>query len=307
MKQDDLLWKALFEDVFDDFLLFFFEDAAKEFDLERGFEFLDKELDQLFPAENKDGKHLRFVDKLVKVFTKKGEEKWVLIHVEVQGYNDPGFANRMFTYFYRILDRYNKPVTSIAIFTDSNRNYIPAKYEYAFMGVEIVFKYNVYKIIEQSTDALGKSDNPFALVILTALIALQKGKQVEEDLVSLKIGIAQKLLKKSIPAKKIRAIMNFLRHYVHFEKPENNTKFEEVINVLTDKNKAAMGIEEYLLQRAKKEGLEEGREEGIEKGREEKSITFVKSLLTNTDFDDEKIAALADVSVAFVKEVKAAK
>jgi len=117
MKQDDLLWKALLEDVFDDALMFIFKEKAEIFDFEKGFEFLDKELDQLFPEEPNN---TRFVDKLVKVFTKNGEEKWVLVHIEVQGYNDPEFARRMFTYFYRILDKYNRFVTSIAIFTGDN-------------------------------------------------------------------------------------------------------------------------------------------------------------------------------------------
>jgi hypothetical protein len=44
MKRDDSLWKAILEDVFDDFLYFFFENAADLFDMEKGFVFLDKEL-----------------------------------------------------------------------------------------------------------------------------------------------------------------------------------------------------------------------------------------------------------------------
>jgi len=296
MQQDDLLWKALLEDIFDYFLLFFFKEDAHIFDIERGFEFLDKELDQLFPEQVEGTNGLRFVDKLVKVYTTEGEEKWMLVHVEVQGYNDPDFAKRMFTYFYRILDRYNKPVTCMAIFTDNNRNYVPNEYHYKFVGVENIFRYNVYKIIEQNAATLAESDNPFALVILTALVALQRGKKLEEELVPLKISIAQALFKKAIPAKKVRAIMNFLRYYVHFDKPENNSKFEEVIDIITGKKQDVMGIEEYLLQRAKKEGIEEAREE--------KNIAFVKSLLINTNFDDEKIAVLASVTVAFVQEIK---
>jgi len=42
MKRDDTLWKAILEDLFDDFLVFFFKEDAKLFDLDRGFEFLDK-------------------------------------------------------------------------------------------------------------------------------------------------------------------------------------------------------------------------------------------------------------------------
>ena len=297
MKQDDLLWKAVLEDVFDDFLVFFFKEQANIFDFEKGFQFLDKELDQLFPAENEELSHPRFVDKLVKVFTKEGADKWFLVHVEVQGYNDPDFAKRMFTYFYRILDKYNKPVTCITIFTDNNNKYKPSEYHYNFLGVETIFRYNLYKLIEQDTDELKKSDNPFALVILTALIALQKGKLVEEEMVSLKIEIARLLFKKALPRKKIKGIMNFLKHYVHFENPENNIKFEQAITV---KNEVNMGTEEYLLQKAKKEGLKEG----LEKGAREKSIAFVKSLLASTDFNDEKIAAVADVPVAFVEQVK---
>lgn len=309
MKRDDTLWKALLEDIFDFFLLFFFKEEAKIFDLERGFEFLDKELEEVFSADERA--HPRFVDKLVKVFTKEGKEEWVLVHVEVQGYNDADFARRMFTYFYRILDRYGKFVTSIAIYTGSNRNYMPDVYKYSFLGIENTFRYNVYKVIDQDANELTKNDNPFALVILTVLIALQKGKMVEEELLPLKISILKALAKKPLPAAKVRAIMNFLKFYVRFEKPENNAKFEEAINTITGKNKTTMGIEEFLLQRAEKQGIEKGREkgreEGIEKGREEKSVAFVKSLLANTDFDDEKIAALADVTVAFVKEIKAAR
>ena len=68
MKRNDILWKAVLEDLFDDFLRFFYPNANKLFDMERGFEYLDKELDQLFPPEG-DQYAPRYVDKLVKVFT----------------------------------------------------------------------------------------------------------------------------------------------------------------------------------------------------------------------------------------------
>lgn len=74
---------------------------------------MDKELEQLFPTEINEAP--KFVDKLVKVFSKDGSEEWILVHVEVQGYDDPNFAKRMFTYFSRILDKYGKPITAISI------------------------------------------------------------------------------------------------------------------------------------------------------------------------------------------------
>src|SRR5699024_8764934 len=105
--------------LFDDFLHFYFTDADQLFDMKKGFQFLDKELEQLFPTD--EMKAPKYVDKLVKVYRKDGTEEWLLIHIEIQGYRDKEFTKRVFTYWYRILDRYNKPVTTFVIFTDSNK------------------------------------------------------------------------------------------------------------------------------------------------------------------------------------------
>lgn len=83
MKRDDTLWKVILENVFDDFLRFFFADADIQFDINKGFQFLDKELNQVFPAEEVE--EPKSVDKLVKAFTHNGKEQWVLLHIEVQG------------------------------------------------------------------------------------------------------------------------------------------------------------------------------------------------------------------------------
>jgi len=73
-----------------------------------------------------------------------------------------------------------------------------------------------------------------------------------------------------------------------------------------------MGIEEFMLDRAKNEGIQEGIQKGIQKGEakgvskghDEKSQEFAKSLLLNTDFTMTKIASLVNVSTAFVRKVK---
>ena len=99
----DMLWKGMIEVVMADLLLFVDPDIRKELDLERGFEFLDKELAVIYP----EGKasHARVVDKLVKVFLRDGAERWILLHVEVQGKNGKEFPERMFQYFVRLLTK----------------------------------------------------------------------------------------------------------------------------------------------------------------------------------------------------------
>jgi hypothetical protein len=55
-------------------------------------------------------KGAKYVDKLVKVHLKDGKEEWLLVHIEVQGYPDEEFSERMFRYFYKIFDRHGKRV-----------------------------------------------------------------------------------------------------------------------------------------------------------------------------------------------------
>jgi len=93
MVSRDTLWKGIIEDLAEEMLLFFFPKYVEEIDFSRGFEFLDKELEQILPASETQ---LRHADKLLKGWLKSGEEHWFLIHVEVQGYADPNFPKRMY-------------------------------------------------------------------------------------------------------------------------------------------------------------------------------------------------------------------
>jgi predicted transposase/invertase (TIGR01784 family) len=299
VKKDDTLWKGILEDIFDNFLLFIFGQKADIFDFTKEFEFLNKELAQIYPVDE-NAAYPKYVDKLVKVFTKNGREEWVLVHVEVQGYEDPNFAKRMFTYFYRILDKFGKQVTCVVIYTGSEKVSQVQQYDYSFLGTENHFKFNVYSIVDQDFEQLSKNENPFALIVQTVLIALQKSRLGESELIKLYKDIARRLLEKNISPVKTRAIMNFLKYYVSFENRENVIKFEKEIKVLTNNN-FTMGIEELLLDRAEKRGIEKGREAG----KEESAYLFVKKLLRDTDFDDEKIASLASVDVPFVQQIRA--
>jgi predicted transposase YdaD len=264
MKRNDLLWKAALEDLFDDFLRFFYPHADDLFDLDAGFEYLDKELDQLFPPDD-DQYSPRYVDKLVKVHTRAGGEEWVLVHVEIQGYPDQLFAKRMFQYYYRILDQYDKPITAFAIFADTNKIFHPTSYEREFLGTKVYYTFNTYKLIDQNDAELEASNNPFAMAVLSAKLALSRPKLNDEQLFDLAYNLAKRLLSKQMPKQKIRQLMNFLRFYLRFENPDMLTKFEKEIVILTERS-TTMGIEEFLLDQAKKEGFKEGVEKGIEKG-----------------------------------------
>lgn len=114
----DSAWKEALERFFEQFVAFFFPQAHAGIDWSKGYEFLDKELRQV--VRDRDAElGRRLADKLVKVWSKDGEEAWVLVHIEVQEAAERAFAKRMYIYNYRIFDRYDRKVASLAVLADS--------------------------------------------------------------------------------------------------------------------------------------------------------------------------------------------
>lgn len=294
MNRDDTLWKAILEDIFDDFLRFFIPDADALFDMQRGFVFLDKELEQLFPPEA-DAYDNRSVDKLVQVYTRQGTEQWILVHIEVQGRAERAFAQRMFTYFARIFDKYHRPITAFALLTDESHSFRPTEYSQELLGTSLIYRFNTYKVLDQSAEELARSDNPFAAVALVVHAALQKRRLDEEALLTLKLDIAKALLAKPFTKVKVRQLMNFLRYYVRFKDKSLNVNFDRAVDTFTNRQQT-MGLEEFLLQRATIEGRQEGEQR--------KGYTVVVNMIRQTAFSDSQIADLADVSVEFVQSVR---
>ena len=91
----DSPWKEALDHFFEPCMAFFFPAAHAEIDWARGYEMLDKEL-QPIVREAATGR--QYVDKLVKVWLKDGQERWVLIHIEVQGSREGEFPRRMHVY-----------------------------------------------------------------------------------------------------------------------------------------------------------------------------------------------------------------
>ncbi len=117
MKQDSS-WRKILDKLLPEFLAFYFPEIHQAIAFDKGFEFLDKELQKILPQEDDTGK--RVVDKLVKVFLRDGSEKWLLIHIEIQGYHESDFPKRVYHCNYRISDRFGEKVISVALLTDDD-------------------------------------------------------------------------------------------------------------------------------------------------------------------------------------------
>jgi predicted transposase YdaD len=306
-RKNDILLKSAFEEAFSDLLRFFFDDADAIFQMEKGFEFMDKELRELFPELEKKGGS-RYVDMLARTYLKDGSEEWILIHLEIEGGDAKNFGQRMFQYYYRILDRFEVEVAALAVFTGDGRQKVTSAYKKDFLGTRLTYEYKSYHILDHTEEELLAMENPFALIVLAAQKSLLLGKIPEEELGEQRLTIARALIaSKKYDSEQIRRFIYFLKTYIYVGNPEINSKFDTTIALLT-KDRPAMGIIETIKmitrEEGREEGLEEGIEKGIEKGVEQQKRIFVKTMLLETNFDSAKIAALADVAESLVIEVK---
>jgi hypothetical protein len=202
----DELWKDVVENLFPYFIKLIAPDFYINVDWSKPIVFLDDELRQISP-DSEETK--RYVDRLVQVSLLDGGEKWVLIHVEVQGYRDTEFSERMFIYFYRIYDKFKRDILSIAVFADPFKGYKPDRFTYQFYTTKLEFQYRTYKVIEQDDDELKKSDNPFALVILAAKKSLESRRD-EEKRFRFKRELVRLMLEKGYSREEILAVFKFL-------------------------------------------------------------------------------------------------
>ena len=295
-KKNDILLKSAFEEFFPDLLHFFFRNANDIFNFDLGFEFLDKELSELFPVlKKKVGS--RFVDMLVKAHLQNGEEEWILVHIEIQGEGSKDFPKRMHQYWYRIYDRYEVDIVALAVFTGNHNQKRSNRFHKEFLGTRITYEYNVYHILDHSEHELLAMNNPFALIVLAAQKTLAINKIPEVELGFQRLAIAKAMIQmEKYDNLKIKRFLFFLKTFVHIENSSINFNFEKEIALLTGQD-TAMGIIETITMLT--------REEALEEGEKRKSLEFVTNLLLAKRFSTSEIANFAGVSKSYVKKVEA--
>lgn len=141
----DSPWKDALELYLEDFLIFFFPNVYQLIDWQKPPVPLDKELQQVV-REAESGKG--FTDKLFQVWLVDGVEVWVLVHIEVQSQVDSEFSQRMYRYNYRLFDRYNRPVLSLAVLGDKRVNWRPSSYGYELGGCQVSFEFPIVKLLD---------------------------------------------------------------------------------------------------------------------------------------------------------------
>ncbi len=262
MITQDRLWKGIIEDLFVDFLYYFRPYLAEnEVDFSKGFEFMDKDLDILKPESERG---LRHADKLIKFYTKTGGYKFVLLHIEVQGYKDLHFAERMFEYHYRIRDKWKVPVCAFVLYTNEEVGYQPTLYREGFDETEILYRFPTFNLKQKTQKELEVKGNPFSIVMKVAQKAMQKRFLSDSKQLVWKIELVKELSAEGFSVGKVRNILDFIRLYVSFATESNAQNLDQEIDKIIKPVKN-MGLQEMI----KEAYIEEGITQGITQGKKE--------------------------------------
>ena len=301
MSEFDSPWKEALDVYFEAFIAFFYPKVHAEVDWSRGYETLDKELEQIAP-QAETGR--RVVDKLVKVWRKSGEEEWVLVHIEVQSQQEAEFALRMFVYHYRLLDRYNKTVVSLAVLGDDQPAWRPNRFHRDLWDCRVEFEFPIVKLLDYTTrvDELEVGANPFSTVVL-AHIKAQETRQDNDRRFDWKLRLIRGLYERGMSREDIRQLFRFIDWMMDLPRELDRQFKTELENTEQEHHMPYVTSVERL---AKEEGIQEGIREGIKEGIEkclelrfseiEPSVLEEIQQIQNTDLLNQILNAIKTVS-----------
>ncbi|MDJ0597624.1 MAG: transposase [Crocosphaera sp.] len=245
-------WKEALSLYFQPFMGFFFPEIDANINWSRGYEFLDKEFQQVV-RDAEMGR--READKLVKVWRRDGAEIWVLIHVEIQSQASSDFAERMYVYNYRIFDMYRRSVVSLAVLADDQDSWRPNRYNNELWGCRVDFLFPTVKLL----DYKGRSEsvannNPFA-VIVAAHLTTQQTNQDPSGRYEGKLRIAKSLYQRGYSRQDILELFRLIDWMMSLPESIESEFKQEIRNFEEDLQMPYVTSVERL---ARQEGISEG-------------------------------------------------
>lgn len=246
-------WKEALSLYFQPFLAFFFPQIEANINWSRGYEFLDKEFQQVV-RDAEIGR--READKLVKVWRGDGAEVWVLIHVEIQSQAKSNFAERMYVYNNRIFDLYRRSVVSLAVLADDQSSWRPDRYSYELWGCRVELRFPTVKLLDYQarSDILEQDTNPFA-VIVAAHLTTQQTHQDPSRRYQGKLRIAKSLYQRGYSRQDILELFRLIDWMMSL--PESvESEFKQVLRRFEED--LQMPYVTSIERLARQEGLSEG-------------------------------------------------
>lgn len=272
----DTPWKKQLHHHFEQFLDFFWPDAHADVDWSRECTALDAEL-QKISIHDQTGR--RFADKLMRVHRKNGDEKWVFVHIEIQGQADPHFARRMHEYRQKISLHYGHTPESIAVLADPNPDFRPDRYETRGpWHSRDVSEFYMVKLLDYRPriEALVLDRNIFAFLVAAHLRSMESRGNPGRRW-AFKVELMRLHYKAGFTRDEVRERFEVAEFLLPLPRPFEDDFLKAIFFIEQEQNVAWITqMEEMAIHRGKAEGKLEGKAEG----RTEEAVELVLRQLT---------------------------
>lgn len=231
----------------------------------RKWESLEQELRQIAPEAETDK---RYVDKLLKVYLRNGEETWIYIHLEFQGQPDAKLPERMYTYHCLLYIRFRRPILSVAVLGDDRLNWRPKVYEYDLWGCRVSLDYLTVKLWDyrDRVDELRRSGNPFAYFVIAHLKTLETQKDPFRRL-AYKEALTRELLDLGLSPNDAQRLFRLIDGLMTLPKELEQEYLHKMYKYQEEKKMPFIApYEQLALEKEFERGIEKGVEQGIGQG-----------------------------------------
>ncbi len=223
---------------------------------------------------------------------KAGKNQWILLHIEVQGKGGEDISFRMILYCCLIFAHYRRMPVALAILTDKrSSDETPGKFEFTEYGTELLYKYNLFEVYNQSDEKLLNSDNPFDSFIYAAK---KYSDYMSNDAQKVKLEYLLKITRNlqalGLNYKERAGILVLVNRLINLEDEElRNQYFDELKKLKGDNNMAELTwIEKRLRDEAVSEGIAIGEARGEARG-EKRAFNAAVDFMRSNGMTNEQI------------------
>jgi hypothetical protein len=174
----------------------------------------------------------------------------------------------MYVYNYRLFDRYDRRVASLAVLTDDRPEWRPSTYVYELWGCRAGLEFPIVKLLDydEDSDGLKENQNPFALVVLAHLQMLSTRHDAKQRLES-KLALVRMLYERGYARQDILELFRFI-DWVMVLPEDLETDFADAVGKYEEAMKMpyVTSVERVGQKRGEKIGEKRGEKRGKQIG-----------------------------------------
>jgi hypothetical protein len=194
----------------------------------------------------------------------------------------------MYVYNYRVFDRYNRPVASLAVLADDDPHWRPDEYRQSLFGCETGIRFRPVKLLDFAAHEamLEASANPFATVVLAHL----KARATRSDPVGRhdwKLRLVRNLYERGFSAQDVRELFRLIDWLMVLPPALSGVFLQELDKIQEEKRMPYVtSIERYWHC----EGLRKGIESLLRVRFHDEGLKLMPEI--HEIYEDDKLAAL---------------